>query len=864
MSPAPSTSTVLVVEDSPTQGEHLRALLEAGGYTVTLATTGRGALAAARRDPPTVIISDIVMPEMDGYVLCRQIKADEALEGTPVVLVTALSGPHDIIKALECGADGVIRKPYDEQYLLSRVSHLCANRELRKSEKAQTGLEIDIAGERHLVSAERRQILDLLISTYEEAVHLNEEVSTRQRELERSAQTLQGLYGIAEGLNRATSEDDVAAIALERAMELPGVQAGWIALRGDDGTFRLLGTRGLPPALTAPEAMEGDCRCRRMLSAGELDRAANILECERLQRAAGSAGGLRYHASVPLWVGDRTLGVMNLAGLSAGLFSDEGLKMLDGIGNQVAVALERTRLLQHLESEVLKRTADLAAEVAERERTEETRRRLTAILEATTDFVAMGHADGRVVYYNRAARRMLGIAEHEDISTIRIADTHPAWAGRLVMEEAIPAALRDGIWSGETAFLSPDGREIPVLQLIIAHKTADGRIEFFSTIARDITERKRAEEARRQSEKLAAMGELVAGVAHELNNPLAVITGHAALLGLAEAGGPRQSRAEKIARAAERCSRIVRNFLALARQYPQEREEVRLGQIVDGVVELLAYQFRVDNVEVVIDLPDDLPPLWADPHQLQQLVVNLATNAHHAVRTSPPPRRLAFTARADRSRSRMVLEVADSGPGIPPEIQERIFEPFFTTKPPGEGTGLGLSLCRGIVESHGGALRVESQPGRGATFVVELPVQTPPAGVLQTPAAAAQAPVTGRTLLVVDDDPDVADVIAEMLVSDGHRVEKAANGVVALEMLETRTYDAILSDVRMPELDGPALYREVARRHPDLARRFVFLTGDTLNGETSAFLEKSRAPSVAKPFSLEEIRRVIERLAGSA
>src|SRR3990170_641938 len=261
---------VLVVEDSPTQAAHLRSLLEAGGYAVALAASGREALQAARREPPAVVVSDIVMPEMDGYALCRRIKADEALRDTPVLLVTVLGGPHDIIRAVECGADGVIRKPYDEQYLLSRVAYLCANRELRRHEKTRMGLEIDVAGQRHFISAERRQILDLLISTYEEAVHLNDELSARQREVERSAQILEGLYSIAEGLNRATTEREVAEAAIERALELPGVRAGWISLREGGAGFRLLAARGLPPALAAAGAMDGDCTCRRRLSLGEL------------------------------------------------------------------------------------------------------------------------------------------------------------------------------------------------------------------------------------------------------------------------------------------------------------------------------------------------------------------------------------------------------------------------------------------------------------------------------------------------------------------------------------------------------------------------------------------------------------------
>jgi signal transduction histidine kinase/ActR/RegA family two-component response regulator len=578
----------------------------------------------------------------------------------------------------------------------------------------------------------------------------------------------------------------------------------------------------------------------------------NVLECERLQQAKGDTQGLRYHASIPLWVGDRTLGVMNLAGEAPGLFSDwEDLKALYGVGNQVAIALERAQLLENLEAEVGRRTAALTAETTERERAEGTRARLTAILEATPDFVAIGHAGG-----------MLGIGEGEDISTIRILDTHhPEWAGRLVFGEGIPAAIRDGIWSGETALLGRGGREIPVSQVIIAHKAPDGSVEFFSTIARDISESKRVQEVLRQSEKLAAMGELLAGVAHELNNPLTVVVGQTVLLDRALAGSPLAARVEKISRAAERCTRIVRNFLALAREYPPERQEVPLDRIVREAVELFAYQLRVDNVEVVMNLAGDLTALWADPHQLHQVVVNLLTNAHHAMREVATPRALTLVTRADPARRRVLLEVSDTGPGIPSEIQRRIFEPFFTTKPPGQGTGLGLSLCQGIVENHGGSIRVESRPGHGATFIVELPVRARPAGVPQAPSAEALPPTPGKAILVVDDEPEVADVLAEMLVADGHRVTRAANGALALDALRRGTCDVILSDIRMPVLDGPGLYRELERQYPQLVRRFAFVTGDTLTPETREFLDRTGAPSLTKPFNAEEVRRAVARIA---
>ncbi|MEO6667069.1 MAG: response regulator, partial [Nitrospiria bacterium] len=305
---------ILVVEDSPTQAEELQHLLERHDYRVTVAANGREAIAAARRRKPTLILSDIVMPEMDGYELCRKIKDDKSLKDIPVILLTRLSDAQDIIKGLECRADNFIRKPYDETYLLARIQYLLVNWECRQNDRMQMGVEINLGGRKHFITSERQQMVDLLISIFEEAVHVNGELEVRQRELARSNRTLNGLYRIAEGLNRCTSEQEVLDKALERAMELPGVQAGWVYLRQGEAGFRAAASRGLPPALEAPGTMEENCLCRRKLLSGELDHATNILECERLQRAGGDTRGLRYHASVPLWVGDQNLGVMNLVG----------------------------------------------------------------------------------------------------------------------------------------------------------------------------------------------------------------------------------------------------------------------------------------------------------------------------------------------------------------------------------------------------------------------------------------------------------------------------------------------------------------------------------------------------------------------
>jgi two-component system NtrC family sensor kinase len=325
---------------------------------------------------------------------------------------------------------------------------------------------------------------------------------------------------------------------------------------------------------------------------------------------------------------------------------------------------------------------------------------------------------------------------------------------------------------------------------------------------------------------------------------------------------PQAEQVLAITQAAERCMRIVRNFLTLARQHPPERQPVALNRVVEGALELLAYGLQVDTVAVDWRLAPDLPPLWADPHQLHQVVVNLVTNAHQALREVPPPRRLTLTTRAAPAQARVLLEVADTGPGIPPALQAQIFEPFFTTKPPGMGTGLGLPLCRGILEAHGGSLSVESQPGQGTVFRMTLPVQAaeeaPEAPA--PPPAALPAPETAATILVVDDEPGIARALAHLLRRDGHAVDTAANGQLALGKLRAQAYDLVLCDLRMPDLDGPGLYQALQQQPPPRLPRVIFLTGDTLSPEARTFLEHAGVPRQSKPFRAAEVRRLISQV----
>jgi len=362
-----------------------------------------------------------------------------------------------------------------------------------------------------------------------------------------------------------------------------------------------------------------------------------------------------------------------------------------------------------------------------------------------------------------------------------------------------------------------------------------------------------------EAEKLATMGNLLAGVAHELNSPLSVILGQVGLFAPNGVDPNASARIRDIGEAAERCVRIVRSFLTMARRHPPERAHVSVNHLLRETVEILAFELRIANIEVSFDLANELPLVWADAHQLRQVVVNLVTNARQALQDSRPPHRLSLRTRQDAQGQRVRIEVADSGPGVPREVRARIFEPFFTTKPEGEGTGLGLALARGIIESHGGAIDVDCAPGDGACFVIELPVGAPPSPADEREDLSAASPVSGKTILVVDDEPAVASLLAEALSRDGYKVDLAANGAVALRMLGARDYDLIVSDSGMPVLSGPELYREMERREPRLTRRFVFVTGDILNSRTRAFLARTGAPQLEKPFTVESVKRVVRR-----
>jgi two-component system NtrC family sensor kinase len=514
----------------------------------------------------------------------------------------------------------------------------------------------------------------------------------------------------------------------------------------------------------------------------------------------------------------------------------------------------------------LKRTEEqLAAQLDALRRSEALSAAITA---SALDCIIVIDEAGLVVEFNPAAERAFGRSRAEAIGR-PIADL-------IALPDLCPrrpdGLLRDLAEGGnrllgrrvELEAMRADGSLFPA-ELALAEVRLPGR-RLFTAYLRDLTEARaaateiqRQREALQQSEKLAAFGSLLAGVAHELNNPLSILLGSALILQeQAEAEHPAiAERAERIRLAADRCARIVRSFLAMARQQAAVRKPLEPARVIDDALQLLAYQLRSSGVAVTRDVPPGLPPLLGDADQLQQVMANLLTNARQALEQRAAPRTLRITVRA--ASDAIDITVADNGPGIAAEHRGRIFDPFFTTKPVGAGTGIGLAVSRGIAETHGGALEFREAPEGGACFVLRLPraLEEAPAARAMARRAEVGAGQPARRALVVDDEPDLAGMLAEILHPLGFRCDLAATGAEAQRLLADRDYDAILCDLRMPDLDGGALYAWLEESRPRLCTRTVFVTGDTLGHAAGGVLLRTGRPVIEKPFLPEAVRRVV-------
>ncbi|UCF41425.1 MAG: GAF domain-containing protein [Gemmatimonadota bacterium] len=577
-------------------------------------------------------------------------------------------------------------------------------------------------------------------------------------------------------------------------------------------------------------------------ASGESGLMGAAMVKEQLQVASGEdapplLGSLEAEraAAVPLRAHGMTIGAVGVARHQGSDFSEEDLRLLSTVATHAAMALANAHFFSLVHSGKLQ---------------------WETTFDALADGVAVVDQTGRVRRANRSLAAMLGVTLPDVIGK----DLERLLFGRSPeLAGLLDTARRQTRCPPLTVRSATLNRILRITASAISADVASGWV---AILMEDVTEQKAFEAQLIQSEKMAAVGQLVSGVAHELNNPLTSIAGLSEfLLQRPEPSEADRGHVRVIHEQAERAARIVQDLLTFARKGPSEPAGIDLNEVTERAVSLISYEVRLRKADLEMALADKLPSVLGDRHEIQQVVLNLLTNAIHAVGEVPPGAPRLVRVSTERKRNKVVLRVADSGPGIPEELLPRIFDPFVTTKDPGKGTGLGLAISFRIAESHGGTIEVERSRWGGALFALSLPAAdaraTPPGvqrpdGAAQQPPAPEQPP-RGRRVLLVDEDPGVRRMIGILFAQDGQEVEAAGDAAHALDLLKRHTYDLVLADPRIAVSAGESLATVLCARHPELKPRTIFITAD-VRSETDQWLTGLGCRYFRKPFVVRELR----------
>jgi len=673
-------------------------------------------------------------------------------------------------------------------------------------------------------------------------VLLRRRLATSERERARAAEELSrrlselfSLQEVSYMLSDSLQVDRIVDQIVRYAMRVLKARGALIALTGETPAdpLRVAGAEGTLGVLAGRTIAPDD--------AGLIARSAGSerLELERDTRAV-LVGDVTADAvaALPLRAHGLVLGTLVIAEPADELFAGEHVRLLSTVATQAAAALANARFFGMVER------AKLQWETA---------------FDALSEGIAVVDEEGRMRRVNRALADLLG----RPIPQVLGNHLCDALLGRsLALMQLLDQARRGERPPPLLGRSEATGRTFRITAARIQPASAGQTVV---VLVEDVTDQRALEAQLIQSEKLAAVGQLVSGVAHELNNPLTSITGLSEfLLEQTAAGNPEREHLQVVHEQAERAGRIVRNLLTFARKGPTERTRVDLNDVVQRTVLLISYDLRLKDVAVRTELAAGLPDVLGERHALQQVVLNLLTNAAQAVETNAPPRPRDIVV-ATWADDRVHLRVRDTGPGIPDHVLPHVFTPFFTTKEPGHGTGLGLSISYSIVQGHGGAIAVERPPDGGTAFQVDLP----PAGAdapaalrtsgARTPVAAVTPSVAAapRSILLVDDDPAVRRVVEALFAQDGHTV-RVADAADALALAASGAWDLVIAG-GLAVAGGRLFVEELLERNPAVRDRVLVVTGDVRPAATEA-LARLSLPYLRKPFTLRELRAAAARV----
>jgi two-component system NtrC family sensor kinase len=702
--------------------------------------------------------------------------------------------------------------------------------------------------------------LDGLASSFN---RMAETLETRNRELEQKLRQLTSLRDLEEAVIQRQDEELVLRTCLEavaRGFAFDRTGLYWV----DAGTREIVGRY-----LFGSEAAgftEASFRRRRVsfetddiLNQVARNRAAIVVrkpsDDPRVDPGFVMEAKTREFCMAPICGKDRVLGIIT----ADNYYSNRSIQDADRDGlmlfaNAVGLALENAMLFQNLaESEAKLRT----------------------VLENSPEAIVGLSREQWITTWNRGAEKIFGLSAAEALGK-PLTILFPRSAGnefkRLLNQVIEKGSVRDFAMPGQTK----EGRPLDLSVSWGGHHQDFWMNKEWTLVVRDITEAHRLQQQLIRSEKLSAVGQLISGIAHELNNPLQAVVGYADILSddmrqktEAAPGGEVLMKPQElvddlriITDNAMRCQKIIENLLLFVRQGEIEKRPVDLPKVIQASRELLQYKLKkAANVHVELSVPDLLPKARGNFQQLEQVFVNLINNACDAMGAGPRKKTIRISMR-EANAGLIRVELADNGPGVPESLRGRLFEPFFTTKGEGRGTGLGLAVCRQIIEDHGGKIGFTSEENQGTTFWIELPAAREEAAFLQT-EAAAQPVVTGKSLLIVDDEPDVLGFLTKVILATGNHVEVAGTLKDAIQKAGERAFDLVLTDIRLGEGTGFTLYENWSlwTRHPRPG--FLFMTGDVLNGAVIQDIEKRGLHMLHKPLDLATFQNTLNKaLAG--
>jgi two-component system NtrC family sensor kinase len=640
--------------------------------------------------------------------------------------------------------------------------------------------------------------------------------------------------------DEATRPIRLLELAADAAFEGVGGTAALVRGLSGDGERLVMASRGpLPDGLMQPVALGGTVEGWMREEQGAVFVSANLAEDPRLRPELRRLAGNLALAAVPVWRENRLVAVLQLSRPSGASFSVGEVERLAQIADHAGMGYQTAAAGQALR------------------KSEERYRRL---LSAATDSIFTFDRAGSILSFNEAAERLWHVRAGTAVGQ--------RWDEVLPFEEPATVAGELGrALAGESrmfeaAIWRPDGGR-SLVALTLTPLLEDGEVTTILGIVRDLTDQRRVRGELLQAEKLSAIAQLVGGMAHEVNNPLASILINMEML-VAEAHDPAQLETlQAIKREADRAAQIVRNLLTYIRGQTSERAVIDLRDAVRGALVLWGNHLPSRQIQVHVELPEHPVLVWGNTGNLQQVMMHLMANAEYAIQAHRG--RGNIWVRLTVADGAASILVEDDGPGIPTEARHRVFDPFYTTRPEGEGSGLGLSVSAGLVRDHQGKLTVAERPGGGARFSVELPLHQ---GLDPVPVEPVRHPVLPTTLppahrgriLVVDDEADIRRSVSRFLTRTGWEVELAESGAEAISRLREHQFDVVLCDLRMPGMSGHEFFRHLQQSRSPALERLIFMTGDVLSPEASSFLHHAGRPVLSKPFALRDLVEVLAQV----